>query len=403
MKLSRCHNIQLLRKKAQRKLPAPMFHYIDGGADDEQTLRRNTQAFDDYELLPNYLTDIRNINTTTSLLGKNIDWPLILSPTGMNRLFHHEAETAVARAAANSGTFYSLSTLATTSLETIAAATDGPKIFQIYILKDRELTREFVQRCKAARYDALCLTIDTPIAGNRERDLIHGMTMPPRFSPQTLWSYATHFEWAFNLLRNPGFRLANVEHRVDALGSGALSLIDYVNSQFDPGITWNDARWLAEEWNGPLIIKGIHSVHDALKAREVGASAIMISNHGGRQLDGVPAAIDCLPPIKQALGNDLELIVDGGIRRGSHIIKALALGANAVSIGRPYLYGLAAGGEKGVNQALNILKTEFHRNLALLGCDDVSAITHSHIAHKYIAHKHTAHSHIDPKRNTPPC
>ncbi|MCB1667641.1 MAG: alpha-hydroxy acid oxidase [Porticoccaceae bacterium] len=379
MRLSHCHNIYDLRLRAKRKLPAPIFHYIDGGAEDEWTLRRNSGAFNDYELIPNYLTDVSNINTATRLFNRHIDWPVILSPTGMNRLFHHQAEPAVARAAAKSGTFYTLSTLATTSLENIAKETGGPKIFQIYILKDRGLTAEFVQRCKVAGYDALCLTVDTAIAGNRERDLVHGMSMPPRFTAKSLWSYATHFEWALNLLLQPQFTLANISSKTHALGTNTTSVADYINNQFDPSICWDDAAWLAELWGGPLTIKGVHSVHDALKAKEIGATSIMISNHGGRQLDGAPAAVDCLPPIKEALKDDLELIVDGGIRRGSHVVKALALGADAVSIGRPYLYGLAAGGEAGVEKALHILKTEVARCMALLGCRTSKDINRRHV------------------------
>ncbi len=356
-----------------------MFHYIDGGADDEVTLRRNTTAFDDYELIPSQLRDIESINLNTTLFGKKLDLPFFLSPTGMSRLFHHGKELAVARAAETHGALYSLSTLATTSLEEVAAVHSGPKMFQVYILKDRGLTRELVERCKAAQYDALCLTADTPLAGNRERDLRTGMTMPPRFTLSSLWSFATHPAWAFNFLLKPDFHLANVAHRVDALDGGSMALIDYVNSQFDRSLTWKDAEWLAEEWGGPFIIKGLQSAEDAQRAHNVGASAIMISNHGGRQLDGAPAPIDCIEPIRDAVGNDLELIIDGGIRRGNHIVKALALGANACSIGRAYLYGLAAGGEAGVHRSIDILKTETERTMALLGCNDVTALNASHV------------------------
>jgi L-lactate dehydrogenase (cytochrome) len=377
--LDRCFNTADLRQAAKRALPAPMFHYIDGGADDEVTLRRNTSAFDGYELIPSQLNDIESINLKTTLFGKQLDLPFFLSPTGMSRLFHHGKELAVARAADTHGALYCLSTLATTSLEEIAAAHPGPKMFQVYILKDRGLTRELVERCKAAQYDALCLTADTPLAGNRERDLRTGMTMPPRFTLSSLWSFAMHPAWAFNFLLKPDFRLANVAHRVDALGGGSMALIDYVNSQFDRTLTWKDAEWLAEEWGGPFVIKGLQSVEDAQRARDIGASAIMISNHGGRQLDGAPAPIDCIEPIRDAVGNDLELIVDGGIRRGNHIVKALALGADACSIGRPYLYGLAAGGEAGVHRSIEILKTETERTMALMGCNEVTNLNAAHI------------------------
>ncbi len=383
LSLSRCNNINDLRSLAKRRLPRSMFHYIDGGADDEVTLRRNTDAFDDYEIQPRFLRPVDEIDTTVTLFGKKLDIPFFIAPTGMSRLFHHTKENAVARAAAKFGTAYSLSTLGTASLEEIAKETDGPKIFQIYILKDRELTQEFVDRCKAANYDVLCLTVDVPLAGNRERDKVTGMTMPPRFTMKSLFSFFTHLNWSFNLLLHPDFRLANVVHRVDALGKGAMGLIEYVNGQFDRTVTWDDAARLIQQWGGPFVIKGVLTAEDAKRAREIGATALMISNHGGRQMDGVPAAIDCLAPIRDAVGSDMELILDGGIRRGTHILKALALGADAVSIGKAYLYGLAAGGQKGVELALQILKDELERDMALMGCGTIQELSTEFVKHRY--------------------
>lgn len=380
MKLSACRNIEDLRKKAMSRLPSPMYHYIAGGADDEVSMQRNTDAFDDYQLMPNYLVDVGKIDTRTSLFGKQIDLPFFLSPTGMSRLFHHGKEHAVARAAEKFGTYYSLSTMATTTLEEIAESSGGPKIFQIYILKDRSLTTEFVERAKAARYDALCLTVDTAMAGNRERDLMTGMTIPPSFGLNSLMSFASSPSWVMNFMLHPKFNVENVAHRVDALKAGSMGLVQYVNEQFDRTVTWDDAAWLAKQWDGPLILKGLQSPTDAQRARDIGASAIMISNHGGRQLDGAPAPIDCVKSIRDAVGDSLELVVDGGVRRGTHVIKALAAGANACSIGRPYLYGLAAGGQPGVEQALNILKTEIERNMALLGCRQIADIRSDHLA-----------------------
>ena len=377
--LKNCNNIFDLRRRARSKLPAPMFHYMDGGSDDEWTLRRNTEAFDDYQFMPGYLKKIDDIKLSTKVLGASLDLPFFLAPTGMNRLFHHEKEYAACRAAHKFGTLYSLSTMATTTLEDVATTTPGPKMFQIYILKDRELTKEFVQRCKDSGYQALCLTVDTMVAGNRERDLVNGMTIPPTISPKNFFSFATSFEWLYQLLRNPDFKLANVEHRVDALNKGALGLIDYVNSQFDRTVTWDDAAWLVEQWDGPFVIKGTQSPEDARRAVEIGASAMMISNHGGRQLEGAPAPVDCVAPIRDAIGDQLELIVDGGIRRGTHIIKALALGANACSIGRAYLYGLGAGGQQGVEMALTMLVSELERSMALLGVSDVSELGPQHL------------------------
>lgn len=367
-------NVAEYRDAARRKLPAPFFHYIDGGADDERSLKGNSAAFADVKFVPQALVDVSSIDLSTRLFGRDVAMPLFLAPTGMSRLFHHGKELAVARAAADAGIFYSLSTMATTSLEEISAATDSPKLFQVYIFRDRGLSREFVARCKAARYDALALTIDTPIAGNRERDRRTGMVMPPRFGPGSLFSFAMRPAWAAHFLLNPDFKLANVSHRVDALAGGGMGLIQYVNSQFDPAASWDDAAWLASEWGGKFIVKGVQSVADAVRARDIGATGIMISNHGGRQLDDAPAPIELVRAIRAAVGPEIELVVDGGIRRGSDVVKALCLGANACSIGRPYLYGLAAAGQKGVSAVLAILRTEIERTMTLLGRVDIASL-----------------------------
>jgi L-lactate dehydrogenase (cytochrome) len=377
MSLARCHNIADLRRMAERRLPAPMFHYIDGGSDDEWSLRRNTSAFDDYQLWPNQLRDMSSVDLSTTLLGQRITWPVFLAPTGMNRLFHHDAEPAAARAAQKSGTFYTLSTMGTKRIEEVAALGSGPWMFQIYILKDRALTTEFVDRCKAAKYQALCLTVDTAVAGNRERDRVTGMILPPRFTLRSFASFAAHPRWAFHLLMNPDFQIANVSHRVQL---GTVSLIDYVNGQFDRAVTWDDVARLREQWGGPFVLKGLQTPADAKRAVEVGATAVMISNHGGRQLDGAAAPFDCLQAMRDAVGDRLELIVDGGIRRGTHVIKAMALGATACAIGRAYLYGLAAGGQAGVERALDLLRAEVERDLALLGCQRLSDLRPEHVS-----------------------
>lgn len=381
MTLSRCHNLADVRLRAKRRLPAPMFHYIDGGSDDEWTLQRNSSAFDDYQLLPEVLRDVSVVDPSTRIFGQDIALPFFLAPTGMSRLFHHHKELAVARAAEKFGTFYSLSTLGTTSLEDIAAAVTTPKMFQIYILRNRGLTLEFVERCKAAGYEALCLTVDMAMAGNRERDLRTGMVMPPRFGLKSLWSFATHPRWAMNLALHPDFKLANVAHRVDALGVGAMGLIDYVNNQFDRSVTWDDVEWLRAQWDGPLVIKGVMSPADAKRAAQSGADALMISNHGGRQLDSAPAPVDLVRPFRDAIGTSMQLVVDGGIRRGKDVVKAIALGADACSLGKAYLYGLAAQGQEGVEHVLALLDAEIRRAMTLLGCGSVSDIGERHIAH----------------------
>lgn len=379
-KMKKLLNVEDFRVLAKRHLPAPLFHYIDGGADDEWSLANNTAAFERYQLLPNHLRDISKIDLKTRLLGVELSMPLLLSPTGMTGLFHHSKELGVARAAARADTLYSLSTMATTRLEEVASATSAPKMFQIYILKDRGLTKEFVERCKAARYDALCLTVDTGLAGNRERDKRTGMTMPPRLSFASLASFVCHPSWSLGFLLNSNFKLANIDHRVDAIGKGSIGLIDYVNSQFDRTVTWDDVAWLVAEWGGPFVVKGLQTREDAKKAVNIGATAIMISNHGGRQLDGAPAPVDCVRPIRDAVGDEIELIVDGGVRRGTHVVKALALGADACSVGRPYLYGLAAKGEDGVDQILRLFREEIERSMALLGCKSVAELTPQHVA-----------------------
>ena len=378
-RLERANNIADLRRLARRRLPGPIFDYIDGGADDEVTLGRNMLAFSDFELLPDVLADVSSIRTATTLFGQPLDWPLMLAPTGLTRMFHGDAELAVARAAANHGLLYSLSTLGTTRLEALARACSGAKVFQIYIFKDRGLTAEFVARCKAAGFDGLALTVDTPVAGNRERDRVNGLSLPPRLTLRSMLSFAARPSWSFPALFGSKFDFANVSHRVDALAAGPMSLFDYIGGQFDRSLTWSDVEWLAREWGGPLAIKGLMTPNDAKRAIASGASGVMISNHGGRQLDGAPAPIDQVAAVREALGNGPDVICDGGIRRGSDVVKALSLGATACSIGRPYLYGLAAGGEAGVDRALTLLREEFERTLALAGVNDIARLERRHV------------------------
>jgi L-lactate dehydrogenase (cytochrome) len=385
MNLSRCYRVADLQKLARRRLPSPVYQYLEGGSDDEATLLRNTAAFQDYELLPSQLQDVSNVDTSATVLGEKLAMPLILSPTGMSRLFHHEAEPGVARAAEKHAVYYSLSTLATTTIEAIGELIASPKMFQIYIFRDRGLTADFVERCKASNFQALCLTVDTPVTGNRERDHRTGFSMPPRFTAASLLNYALHPHWSLNLLRHRGFRMANVEHRVGGFKNRTVSLFEYVGEQFDPSISWTDFAWLAERWDGPLVIKGIQSAADARRAVELGATAIMISNHGGRQLDGTPAPVDCISAIAEAVGGRAEIICDGGIRRGTHILKALALGATACSIGRPYLYGLAAGGQQGVERVLQLLREEMCRDMQLLGCRTLDELRASHVRRRAVS------------------
>lgn len=378
-KLQRANNVADLRVMASRRLPRPIFDYIDGGADDEVSLRRNVAAFAGYELVPDVLNDVSSIQTETKIFGQSTRWPLILSPTGLTRMFHGHAELAVARAAARHGLIYSLSTMGTTRLEKLAQDVTGPKVFQIYIFKDRGLTAEFVARCKEAGFHGLVLTVDTPIAGNRERDRVSGFSLPPKLTLKSLLSFALHPFWSLSALTGAKFDLANVSHKVDALASGPMSLFDYISGQFDRSVSWRDVEWLAREWNGPLAIKGVMTPEDAHRSIASGATGVMISNHGGRQLDGAPAPIDQIEAVRHAVGDGPDVICDGGIRRGTDVVKALALGATACSIGRPYLYGLAAGGEAGVDRVLTVLSEEFERTLTLLGVNDLASLARRHV------------------------
>jgi len=378
-RLGRANNIADLRKLARSRLPRPIFDYIDGGADDEISLERNVSAFSRYEIVPDVLTDVSSIRTATTLFGQPVAWPLMLSPTGLTRMFHDEAELAVARAAARHGLLYSLSTLGTTRLEDLAEAYGGPKVFQIYIFKDRGLTAEFVARCRDAGFHGLALTVDTPVAGNRERDRVNGLSLPPRLTLRPMLSFAAHPGWSIPALTGAKFDFANVSHKVDALAGGPMSLFDYIGGQFDRSLTWADVEWLACEWGGPLAIKGRMTPEDARHAIASGATGVMVSNHGGRQLDGAPAPIDQVAAVRDALGDGPEIICDGGVRRGSDVVKAVALGATACSIGRPYLYGLAAGGEAGVDRALTLLGEEFERTLMLAGVNDIGRLEARHV------------------------
>ncbi len=380
MKLSRCYNTADYRKLAKQRLPGPIFHYIDGGADDEVTLRRNTDAFETMDLVPNVLTGIDAVDLGTRVLGQDLKMPLFFSPTAMQRLFHHDGERAIARVAEKFGTLYGISTIGTRGIEEMGTFTAGPKLFQIYIHKDRALNTDLIARCKAANFNALALTVDTIVAGNRERDYLTGMTTPPRLTPKSLLSFALHPEWTFNYLLREKFDLPNVSRYIAQGSDIASSVGDYLNSQLEPCISWDDAARLVEEWNGPFALKGVMSVADAKKAVEIGASAIMISNHGGRQLDGSRSPFDQLAAISDAVGGQIEIILDGGIRRGTHVLKALAMGATACSGGRMYLYPLAGAGQAGVDRAMTQLHDEMVRNMMLMGCHSVKDLNRSMLA-----------------------
>ncbi len=382
MGINRCNNIMDFRRIAKRKLPAPVFHYIDGGADDEWSLRRNTEAFDDYELLPAQLSDVSSIELRSRLFGKDVDWPVMIAPTGASKLFHSQGEPAVVRAADKFGMVYGLSTIATTTIEDIAAIGSNPKMFQIYVFKDRGLTSQFVERCKTSKYDALCLTVDTPVAGNRERDHVYGMMATASPALASVPSMLRHPGWLYRAIVRNDMELVNITAGQDNTAFTDMSVKQFIDGQFDRSLTWKDVEWLAALWDGPLVVKGVQTVEDCRNAANSGATAVMLSNHGGRQLEGTPAPVDCIAAVADALHDRLEIICDGGIRRGTHIVKALSLGANACSIGRGYLYPLAAGGQAGVERGLELLREEVSRTMALLGCDAVTKLDAGYIQHR---------------------
>ena len=376
-RLSGCHDIADLRQLARRKVPRAVFHFADGGAEDEATLRRNTAAFEELTLVPRYLVDVSDIDTRVEVLGLPLDLPILVGPTGLSRAFHRGGERAAARAAARAGTLYTLSAGASTLLEDVAAASSGPKMFQIYCYRDRGLTAEFIDRCKAANYDALCLTVDVPVSGSRQRDLYTGASVPPRLTLGGALDALRRPAWTAGYLAGRRITVENVAHRV-ARGRGvSASVMRYVAEQFDPSVGWRDAEWMIGQWGGPFVVKGVMAPADAVRAADIGATAVVVSNHGGRQLDGAPASIEQLGAVVDAAGDRIEVLFDSGIRRGSHVVKALALGAKAVLVGRAYVYGLAAGGEAGVDRALALLRDELRRCMALAGCRRLADIDRS--------------------------
>ena len=374
-RLAKAASVADMRRIAKRRLPGGVFDYIDGGAEDESALRRNSSAYAEIEFRPRVLRDVGNVDASTTLLGKELAFPLVLAPTGFTRIADPAGELAVARAAERAGVPYSLSTLATRSIEDVAAVNGGRKWFQVYAWRDRGLVKEMVDRAKTAGYEALILTVDTAVLGRRERDVRRGFTLPPKIGLGTLVDGARHPGWTLAFIRAEPIAFANVVGRGVGDGSDPISLADYINDQFDPSLSWDDVSWLRSAWEGPIVLKGIQTVDDARIAADSGVAAIAISNHGGRQLDSAPAAVELVPDVADAVGGRIEIICDGGVRRGSDIVKAVALGANACMAGRAYLYGLGAAGERGVDHVLRMLEEGVRRTMALVGAPTVSALT----------------------------
>ncbi len=382
MKLADCYNTAQFRVFAKSRLPSPIFHYIDGAADDETTYRRNTEAFESCDLVPSVLAGVEEVDLSTTIMGIKLDMPLFLSPTALQRLFHHEGERAVGRAAQRHNSLFGISSLATVSIEEIAETINSPKLFQLYYHKDKSLTWSMLERCQEAGFDALALTVDTITGGNRERDLWTGFTSPPKLTIHSLLSFALNPRWAFNYFMREPFQLPNLNSHILEGSNISISVSDYFSTMLDQSMNWEDATEIRRRWDKPFCLKGIMSVEDAKRAVQIGADAIMVSNHGGRQLDGSRSPFDQLKEIVDAVGSQIDVICDGGIQRGTHILKALSLGAKACSGGRWYLYALAAGGQTGVEQAITNMQSELERNMKLMGARNIRDLSPENLRYR---------------------
>ncbi len=375
MRLSDCHNIGDFRLLAKQKLPWPVFDYIDGAADDELTKARNTAAYDECDLVPDVLASVQEIDTSITVMGRKSALPLLLSPTALQRAFHWQGERAVARVAEKYGLWCGISSLATVSIEEVAALISSPKLFQLYVHKDKGLNQSMIERCKAAKFDAIALTVDTIVSGKRERCLRSGFKSPPAFTPASLLSYAVRPRWAMDYVFREKFRLPQLDGHVDQGTGQSISVQNYFSEMLDQSMNWQTAEKIRSDWGGTFCLKGVMSVADAKRAVDIGADAIMVSNHGGRQLDGSRAPFDQIAEIADAVGGQIEIICDGGVRRGTHVLKALAAGASCASGGRLYLYALAAAGQPGVDRAIGLLKDEIERGMKLMGVTRVDQLT----------------------------
>ena len=378
MRLRDCHNFNDFRELARRRLPGPIFDYIAGGADDEATLRQNTASFEHCDLVPNVLRGVEALDISVKVMGQKLAMPVYCSPTALQRLFHHDGERAVAAAAAKFGTMFGVSSLGTVSLEELRKAYDTPQVYQFYFHKDRALNHAMMQRAKAAGVNIMMLTVDSITGGNRERDLRTGFSIPFRLTLGGMLQFAIKPMWAINYLSHEKFRLPQLDEHVDMSG-GAMSIGRYFTEMLDPSMTWNDVAEMVRVWKGQFCLKGIMSVADAKRAVEIGCTGVILSNHGGRQLDGSRSAFDQLAEIVDAVGDRIDVMMDGGVQRGTHVIKALSLGAKAVGVGRFYLFPLAAAGQAGVEQALSLMRAEIERDMKLMGCASVNQLSRANL------------------------
>jgi L-lactate dehydrogenase (cytochrome) len=378
MRLRDCHNFHDFRRLAKRRLPRPIFDYIDGAADDEATYRRNSASFERCDLVPNVLRGVENVDISVTVMGQKLAMPVYCSPTALQRLFHHQGERAVAAAAANYGTMFGVSSLGTVSLEELRKSHASPQVFQFYYHRDRGLNRALMQRAKQAGIEIMLLTVDSITGGNRERDLRTGFSIPFRLTRAGMFQFAIKPMWGINYVTHEGFKLPQLDQHVDMSG-GTVSIGKYFTEMLDPSMNWDDVAEMVKLWNGQFCLKGIMSVADAKRAVQIGCTGIVLSNHGGRQLDGSRAAFDQLAEIVDAVGDRIDVIMDGGIQRGTHVLKALSLGAKAVGVGRYYLYPLAAAGQAGVERALGLMRAEIERGMKLMGCTAIHQLSRENL------------------------
>jgi L-lactate dehydrogenase (cytochrome) len=378
MRLGDCHNFHDFRAMAKRRLPGPIFDYIDGAADDEVTHRRNRESFERCDLVPNVLRGVGQVDMSVTVMGQKLAMPVYCSPTALQRLFHHEGERAVAAAAAKYGTMFGVSSLGTTSLEELRKRHDTPQVYQFYFHRDRGLNRAMMQRAKEAGVEVMMLTVDSITGGNRERDLRTGFSIPFKLTLAGMLQFALKPSWGLNYLTHERFRLPQLDAHVD-MGGGAMSISRYFTEMLDPTMTWDDVAEMVKLWSGQFCLKGVMSVADARRAVDIGCTGIVLSNHGGRQLDGSRAAFDQLAEIVDAVGDRIDVIMDGGVQRGTHVLKALSLGAKAVGLGRYYLYPLAAAGQPGVERALLAMRTEIERGMKLMGCSSIDQLSRENL------------------------
>ena len=378
MRLTDCHNFRDFRRLAQQRLPGPIFNYIDGAADDEVTYRRNTEAFEKHDLVPNVLRGVKDIDLSVTVMGQKLALPVYCSPTALQRLFHHSGEHAVAAAASRFGTMFGVSSLGTVSMAEVRKAYPTPQCYQFYVHKDHGLNKAMLQSARQAGVDVMMLTVDTITGGNRERDLRTGFSIPLRLTLGGMMQFALRPAWALSYLTHPRFRLPQLEEHIDMRGT-SISIGRYFSEMLDQSMDWNYVAGMVKDWGGQFCLKGVMSVEDARRAVDIGCTGIVLSNHGGRQLDRSRSGFDQLAEIVDAVGDRIDVMMDGGVQRGTHVLKALSLGAKAVGLGRYYLFPLAAAGEAGVARALTLMRAELERGMKLMGCSSIDQLSRGNL------------------------